>query len=250
MPSESENHEFQIYFLSEKAISVEFRQEISDENFLRIKTLNQCLNQKPFDGFLTSIPAYATLTIVFDPVLVIRSPGLSGRNCFERVSNFVKGINYSSAKISGEGNAVITIPVCYGGEFGPDLAELSRQHAMDQNDVIRLHTSAVYRVFMIGSVPGFAYMGGLPDILNTPRRASPREKVEAGAVGIAGKQTGIYPSDSPGGWQIIGRTPLKMFDVKRLQPSLLKSGDNVTFEAISMVEFIRIAEQENGDTNS
>jgi inhibitor of KinA len=129
------------------------------------------------------------------------------------------------------------IPVCYAKTFAPDLEDLALQNKISQEEVIRIHTSATYRVYMIGFLPGFAYMGRVDERIVTPRRSQPRTMVPAGSVGIAGEQTGIYPFASPGGWNIIGQTPVALFDVKRKQPVLLQPGDEVTFYSITEHEF-------------
>ncbi len=131
----------------------------------------------------------------------------------------------------------VEIPVCYGGELGPDLDDVARTHGLAPEEVIRLHADADYLVYMIGFMPGFAYLGGLPERIATPRRKTPRTAVPAGTVGIGGRQTGVYPLVSPGGWNLIGRTPVKIFDIKRDEPTLLSTGDRVRFRPISRSEF-------------
>jgi inhibitor of KinA len=131
------------------------------------------------------------------------------------------------------------VPVCYAGEFGPDLAEVAAFAAVSEAEAVRLHTSRMYRVFMLGFVPGFAYMGIVDAHIAAPRLSTPRVRVPAGSVGIAGVQTGIYPVSTPGGWRIIGRTPLKPFDLSRREPALFKPGDAVQFYAIDPEEYAR-----------
>lgn len=133
--------------------------------------------------------------------------------------------------------AVVTLPVVYGGSFGPDLGEVAERAGLSPQDVIRLHQEAVYRVAMVGFSPGFAYLIGLPEPLRVPRRETPRSRVEQGSVGIAGFQTGVYSFATPGGLQIIGRTPVALFDVRRSSPSLLAPGDEVRFEAVTEEEY-------------
>ncbi|WP_206830701.1 5-oxoprolinase subunit PxpB [Alicyclobacillus fructus] len=133
--------------------------------------------------------------------------------------------------------ARVTLPVVYGGAYGPDLDEVAQRAGLAPEDVIRLHQRAVYRVAMIGFSPGFAYLIGLPDVLRVPRRQTPRARVEQGSVGIAGFQTGVYSFATPGGWQIIGRTPVRLFDVRRQPASLLAPGDEVRFQAIAEEEY-------------
>jgi inhibitor of KinA len=133
----------------------------------------------------------------------------------------------------------VRIPVCYDAELGPDLAAVASFAGVSEADVVRVHTGATYRVFMLGFVPGFAYLGTVDERIAMPRRAAPRVRVPAGSVGIAGAQTGVYPAETPGGWQLIGRTPLKPFDPLREDPFLMKSGDAVQFFAIDRAEYDR-----------
>nr|WP_315421222.1 5-oxoprolinase subunit PxpB [uncultured Pedobacter sp.] len=233
----------EIYGLSEKSVTITFGMAI-DNGLLRLITdFNQLLLQNPFPGFITTVPAYTTLTVFFDPLSVMLSD-LPGEVCFEKVSAYLNEI----AQIKREKSKVIAdkvvIPVCYGGNFGPDLSTVARTNNLSETEVIDIHTDGEYVVFMIGFVPGFAYMGGMDTRLSTPRKEVPNAKISAGSVGIAGNQTGIYPMETPGGWQVIGRTPLKMFDVTRSQPSLLKGGDLVTFKSVDIDEFNAYAEYE------
>ncbi|WP_439696762.1 5-oxoprolinase subunit PxpB [Mucilaginibacter sp. AW1-7] len=230
------NKAFKIYYLSETAVTVEFGQQIAEELLNAVNSLNLLLHQQPFPGFNTTVPAYSTLTVFYDPVIVIKSD-LPGAGCFAKVSGYLDDLKFQKKTAKPAGGDTITIPVCYGGGFGPDLEEVADSHHIGIAEVIKLHSAATYKVYMIGFVPGFAYLGGMDERLATPRKATPRKLVPAGAVGIAGQQTGIYPLDTPGGWQIIGQTPLKMFDRDRGQPSLLKAGDMVVFKAIDIQEF-------------
>ncbi len=239
--SSQADHQLKIYSLSEQGVTIEFGQAISEDLLQLITNFHQLVNQNPFPGFYTAVPAYTTLSVFFDPVKVIQSRELPGEDCFEKVSGYILRLKATLKNtLASQGNT-ITIPVCYGGKFGPDIDEVASIHNLAVDEVIRLHSSAEYKVYMIGFVPGFAYMGGLNDLLATPRKATPRSAVPAGAVGIAGKQTGVYPLKTPGGWQIIGQTPVKMFDATRPQPSLLKAGDRVVFKSIDLPEFNLLA---------
>jgi inhibitor of KinA len=231
---------FKIYYLSEEAVTVEFGQQIAGNLLNAVNSLNNLLFGQPFPGFHTTVPAYATLTVFYDPVVVIKSD-LPGAGCFEKISTYLNNLNLQNKMSKPVEGDVVTIPVCYGGGFGPDLDEVAGLHQVSTAEVIRLHSAATYKVYMIGFVPGFAYLGGMDERLATPRKATPRKSVLAGAVGIAGQQTGVYPLETPGGWQIIGQTPLKLFDVNRGQPSLLKPGDTVIFKAIDLNEFNKLA---------
>jgi inhibitor of KinA len=227
---------FKIYYLSEFAVTVEFGQKIAENLLNAVNRLNELLYRQPFTGFRTTVPAYSTLTVFYDPVLVIKS-NLTGTSCFEKVSAYLNDLNLQKKTANLVKGDTIIIPVCYGENFGPDLEEVASLHQISTGDVIKLHSAATYKVYMIGFVPGFAYLGGMDERLATPRKATPRKSVPAGAVGIAGQQTGVYPLATPGGWQIIGQTPVRLFDMNRRQPSLLKPGDTVLFKPIGLNEF-------------
>ncbi len=140
---------------------------------------------------------------------------------------------------------VVSIPVCYGGDFGPDLEYVAHHNNISPQEVIEIHSGNEYSVYMIGFSPGFPYLGGMSEKISAPRRSSPRLIIPAGSVGIAGKQTGIYPIETPGGWQIIGRTPIKLFRPDEESPSLLQAGDKIKFTPISYPEFMKWEEQKN-----
>ncbi|MGN7989305.1 5-oxoprolinase subunit PxpB [Pedobacter sp. 22226] len=239
----SADYPVNIYALSEQSVTVEFGTVISEELLKLITGFNQFLVQNPFPGLITAVPAYASLTVFFDPLVVIASD-LPGKFSFDKVSQYLKKIGRTKREESYMQSDTIVIPVCYGGDFGPDISAVAQTNHLSTKEVIDIHSSKLYTVFMIGFVPGFAYMGGMDTRLTTPRKAVPDAKIPAGAVGIAGGQTGIYPMETPGGWQIIGRTPLKMFDVSRSQPSLLKGGDQVTFKSVGTDEFNTMLQNE------
>ena len=240
-PTSPVNYQLKIYSLSEQAVTIEFGQAISEDLLQLITNFHRLISQNPFPGFCTAVPAYTTLSVFFDPVRVFQTRELPGEDCFEKVSGYLIGLQKKLKKTPVAQTDAVAIPVCYGGTFGPDLDVIAGLHNLAIDEVIRLHSSAEYKVYMIGFVPGFAYLGGLTGLLTTPRKATPRSAVPAGAVGIAGKQTGVYPLETPGGWQIIGQTPVKMFDASRRQPSLLKAGDRVVFKPIDISEFNRLA---------
>jgi inhibitor of KinA len=231
-----------IYGLSEQSVTVEFGTVISEELLSLITGFNQLLLQNPFPGLITTVPAYCTLTVFFDPLKVIATD-LPGQFCYDKVSLYLKKLGLTKREKSTSVADQLIIPVCYGGDFGPDILTVAQTNNLTEAEVIEMHTSVQYTVYMIGFVPGFAYMGGMDEKLTTSRKQTPDAEIAAGSVGIAGTQTGIYPMETPGGWQIIGRTPLKMFDVDRAQPSLLKSGDLITFKAIGIEEFNTYAER-------
>ncbi len=225
------------YPLGENALTIEFGSVIDEAISNRVTAFNRLLNQKPFPGMYQTVAAYATLTIFFDPKTVINQKNITGTTCFEKVRNYLLSIKIGDVQNHAGEAQVITIPVCYGGEYGPDLQYVAEYHQLSPEEAIQLHSAAIYKVYMIGFIPGFTYLGGLDARLETPRKSTPRNSVQPGSVGIAGAQTGIYPLETPGGWQIIGRTPLKMFDAAREQPALLKAGDRVKFEPVDGAGF-------------
>ena len=172
---------------------------------------------------LEVIPGMNNLTLVFDPLLY------PVQFFIDQLCSFWDEVQKIAPSELNRTGKEIAIPVVYGGEKGPDLSEVARLHKMSVDEVIKRHSSAVYTVFFIGFMPGFVYLGGLDEQLVTPRRAEPRLQIPAGSVGIGGAQTGIYPSVSPGGWQIIGNTETKLFDPERAQPALLLPGDTLRF---------------------
>jgi KipI family sensor histidine kinase inhibitor len=183
--------------------------------------LAQAVRAARISGVRDVVPTYRSVAVHFDP---LRTDGAA---LLERIR--AEASTGASAAIAPA--APIRVPVRYGGDFGPDLAAVARFAGTTESDVVRLHTSRTYRVFMLGFVPGFTYMGTVDPRIAAPRLAVPRVSVPAGSVGIAGAQTGIYPESTPGGWQIIGHTSLKPFDPDRLEPFLFKPGDTVQFVA-------------------
>jgi len=171
-------------------------------------------------GVTECVPGYATLTVHYDPL---------GAGDVEAA---LRRILAKLDDAEGGAGRRVEVPVRYGGEWGPDLEEVAALHGISADEVVRLHTAAEYRVHLIGFVPGFPYLGGLDPRLHTPRRDAPRAAVPAGSVGIGGAQTGIYPAESPGGWRLIGRTPLALFDPWRDPPALLRAGDRIRFRAV------------------
>lgn len=205
----------------------------------------KAIEEKPFPGFIEVSIAFNSLTVFFDPWEVHRhghpSPLDFARNWLEKL---VSGFEHGGSDNNFTGKQHL-LPVCYEPAFGPDLHTLAVYQGLEPEDVIRLHTSHTYYVFMVGFSPGFPYLGILPDTLDTPRKASPALSVPAGSVGIAGKQTGIYPFNTPGGWNIIGRTPMKLFDIREPNPCLLKAGDTVRFTRIDRQTFLYLNQYED-----
>ncbi len=201
----------------------------------------EALSEKLFEGFLEMVPTYTGLTIYFDPLMVMRSK-LPGGNPFEKVSGHLKSIQLKEINTQ-RAEHWVSIPVCYEIEFGLDLPELSIQLNLSIEEIIHLHHETEYTVFMVGFTPGFPYMGITHPGLECKRKQNPRIRIPPGSVAIALNQTGIYPLETPGGWQIIGRTPMKLFSVVNHPPALLKPGDRVKFERISKSEFNNMIER-------
>jgi KipI family sensor histidine kinase inhibitor len=212
--------------MGDRSLLVELGETISPEVNRRVQELMLQLQQARLPGVQEFAPGYRSLLVVFDPLTI--SPEVLKTRITEAVAQ-PSASGLAQAKL-------ITVPVFYGGEYGPDLEWVSGHLGISAEELIRLHTGTIYRVYMIGFTPGYPYMGELPAELATPRRSTPRTRVPKGSVGIAQRQTGIYPVESPGGWQIIGWTPIELFDPSRQLPSLLEMGDRVKFEAVRQVE--------------
>jgi len=211
----------------DSALVVEFGDEISKEVNRRVHTLAYALEKNPLPGLGEAVPTYRSLLIHYDPL----------RLSCEEIKAFVSDVLQKGEEVLLPEPRVVEVPVVYGGEFGPDIEFVAEHNGLSVEEVIRLHSGATYTVYMLGFTPGFTYLGGLPEALATPRLPTPRKLVPAGSVGIAGAQTGIYPIATPGGWRLIGRTPLKLFDPNHDPPVLLGPGDKVHFVPISEEEF-------------
>jgi inhibitor of KinA len=192
----------------------------------RVHALDQTLCDSAPPGWIENIPGYATLLVRFDPLLVESA-------CVE---TWVRETMPSLPAYPIDAGRLVEVPVVYGGDAGPDLPDLARRHSLTAQQVVELHTAPLYHVYMMGFMPGFAYLGGLNLALATPRLEKPRIRVPAGSVGIAGDQTGVYPIESPGGWNLIGRTTLPFFDPSAAEPFLLRPGDRVRFIAAEVLD--------------
>lgn len=215
------------------ALLVELADAIGEGATDRVLRLAAAFDAANLPGIVDRIPGYTTLLVLFDPEVV--DPNALAATLLQLDRDAV------AAPLSP--GRLVTIPVAYGGEFGPDLAGLAKRAGLSEAEVIARHARAAYRVACVGFVPGFAYLVGLPPELASPRRTSPRTRVPAGSVAIGGEQTGVYPFETPGGWHLIGRTPLRPFDPARAEPALLQAGDSVRFEPIAPAAFAVIADQ-------
>jgi inhibitor of KinA len=221
--------------LGDSAVVVSFGTGTDDAALSRLRRLASVLAREQAHGIVEVVPAYATVAVFYEPARF----AAGGAAPYESVCQFIAARVEPGrdAADSAPAGRLVAIPVCYGGEFGPDLEAVAAHSGLTAAAVIGVHAGADYAVHAIGFAPGFPYLGGLPAALHTPRRTTPRTSVPAGAVGIGGAQTGVYPLASPGGWNLIGRTPLKLFDAARGEPALLRTGDRVKFHAISAEEF-------------
>jgi inhibitor of KinA len=208
--------------MGDRSMLVELGEEISPATNGLVQDLLQRLEAAAIPGIRELAPGYRSLLVAYNP-LVISPAELQSR---------ITTVAGDTGRFSATAARLVTVPVVYGGAGGPDLDAVAAHLQIGAEEVVRLHTKTAYRVYMIGFMPGYPYMGELPAALAMPRRHTPRTRVPKGSVGIAQRQTGIYPVDSPGGWQIIGWTPIELFDPHRRPPSLLNMGDTVKFEAI------------------
>jgi inhibitor of KinA len=213
----------------DSALFVEFEERIDVEVNARTIALADAVQNAAIPGVHDVVPTYRSVAVYFDPLRVD----------YDALMMRVERELARPQQAPPTAAAPIRIPVCYGGELGPDLASVAAFADVSEDEVVRLHTSATYRVFMLGFVAGFAYMGIVDRRIAMPRHATPRVRVPLGSVGIAGVQTGIYPAETPGGWQLIGRTPVQPFDPARAEPFLMKAGDAVQFFAIGREEYDR-----------
>ncbi|MBN1102859.1 MAG: 5-oxoprolinase subunit PxpB [Deltaproteobacteria bacterium] len=212
--------------MGDRALLVELGEGVNPPVNRRVREIFLGLERRPMKGIMEVVPSYRSLMFVFDPLTISRiTLERRIREDWEKANSTVIAEPRTRE-----------VPVVYGGEFGPDLEWVARYHNITPEDVVRLHTGTAYQVYMIGFAPGFPYMGELPEALATPRRETPRLAVPRGSVAIAQRQTGIYPVQSPGGWQILGRTPLRLFDASRWPPTPLETGDMVRFIAVEKGE--------------
>ncbi|MCL6515460.1 MAG: 5-oxoprolinase subunit PxpB [Alicyclobacillus sp.] len=213
--------------LGDSAAVVRLGETIDPETHRRVRRLERAIERAAPRWFVELVPAFTTVTVFYDPM----------RADFAQVEGWL------ARQVEALGDEPlpppreVRIPVCYGGEFGPDLGEVAAHNGLTEDEVIFIHSQGAYVVYMIGFAPGFPYLGGMSERIAAPRRATPRVSIPAGTVGIAGMQTGVYPISTPGGWQLIGRTPIRLFRPEQDPPTLLSAGDIVRFEPISRETF-------------
>lgn len=219
--------EYQILNAGDSAVCVEFGKKIDDAVNARVNSLHQILLKRQIKGVIESIPTFRSLLVCYDPVKL-------------KYKKLVRILESCIAQIRVEENAekrIVEIPVCYEAQFAPDMENVTAHTGLSAEEVIALHCGRDYRIHMLGFLPGFPYLGGMDERLVTPRLKTPRTRIEPGSVGIGGSQTGVYPLASPGGWQLIGKTPLVLYDPQRDNPILYEAGDYIRFVRISAEQF-------------
>lgn len=225
-------NKIRILTAGDSSLLVEFGKEISPKINQKIAATVQLMRDQYIEGVVDVIPAFCSLLINYDPRVI----------AYEEIKERIQGLLKIEVKGSENRKKVYEIPVCYGGEYGPDIANIAENAGLSEEEVIKIHSSRDYLIYMLGFLPGFCYLGGLDERIHTPRLANPRIKINAGSVGIGGSQTGIYPLDSPGGWQLMGMTPVKTYDPDREVPILVEAGDYIRFVPIDEAEYKRIKE--------
>jgi inhibitor of KinA len=226
---------FRIVADGDAAILVELPQVVDPAANAWCVALADAVRRKGEPAVRDVVPGYCSVTVYFDPLMI--KP--------EWLEQEIRTCAAAMTDVERQRGATVEIPVCYGGEHGPDLDAVARFAGSTGGDVVARHTAVTYRVFMIGFLPGFPYLGEVDARIAAPRRSTPRPAVPAGAVAIAGRQTGIYPQASPGGWNIIGRTPVRLFDGSRQEPCALAVGDSVRFRAITPEQFLDMTRDED-----
>ncbi|MCQ2452228.1 MAG: 5-oxoprolinase subunit PxpB [Oscillospiraceae bacterium] len=221
-----------ILVAGDSSLLIEFKQEINPEINRKIAALVQLIREQHIEGIVDMIPTYCSLLINYDPRVIL----------YDALAERLKGLLKIEVAAGSDRKKIYEIPVCYGGAYGPDLSVIAEHAGLSEEEVIRIHSSQDYLIYMLGFLPGFTYLGGLDERIHTPRLKNPRVRIEAGSVGIGGSQTGIYPMDSPGGWNLMGMTPVKTYDPNREVPILVEAGDYIRFVPIDEAEYKRILE--------
>ena len=228
--------------LGDCAIVVKLGERVDEETHTKVSVFSDYLDSHPFDGLVEYIPAFTSVTVVYDPVCIFLkdSQGMAQgeiRYPYDGVKRrLIEMLEHIQEGAVSEPR-IVEIPVCYGDEFGVDLEHVAEINGISTDEVIEIHAGGSYLVYMLGFAPGFPYLGGMDPRIAAPRKQTPRLAIPPGTVGIAGEQTGVYPIETPGGWQLIGRTPLALFLPDRQPPTLLEAGDRIRFYPITRKEY-------------
>ncbi|RNF39687.1 5-oxoprolinase subunit PxpB [Planococcus salinus] len=219
------------------ALMIEIHADSSNDTQQEIQKIVSFLETHPPVWLVEYIPAFTTVAVLFDPLLAVSD---SFATPYDKVRTELQRCFQQLEKNQESTIKTVELPVCYGGEWGPDLEFVASHNNLSPKEVIRIHSSTTYRVAMIGFAPGFPFLEGMSEKIAAPRKDSPRLRIPERSVGIAGKQTGVYPIETPGGWQLIGRTPLRLFLPEKSEPSLLRAGDFVRFVEVSPQEYEKL----------
>lgn len=232
---------YELLPLGDSAIMIRFGHGIDEATHRKVGALTAYLEEHPFAGMIECVPAFATVAIHYDPAAVMKSrvfPESMHASIYETACSRLQLIlSAEELSCTDTDRRTIEIPVCYGGEYGPDLSFVAAHNGLTEEEVVAIHSSGSYLVYMLGFAPGFPYLGGMSERIAAPRRQSPRTVIPQGSVGIAGGQTGVYPVATPGGWQLIGRSPVELFRPREAIPSLLRSGDFVRFKPVTKEQY-------------
>lgn len=232
---------YSFYPLGDAAVLIHFADIVSEEVHRQVTAAAKAIEHAPFHGLVESIPSFTSIAVYYDASKIIKPDGFD--TVYAYVCNMLEQqIDEAAAENGIMDKEIVEIPVCYGGEYGPDLEEVAQRNGLLPEEVIQLHSGQDYLIYAIGFAPGFPYVGGVSEKIATSRKKTPRLRIPAGSVGIAGMQTGIYPIETPGGWQIIGRTPLALFRPEAQSPTLLNSGQYIRFRPIASEEYEHLKE--------
>lgn len=218
----------------DRALTVEFGNEIDEHINARLMAFIRVLSAEKIKGIDEYIPSFRSVLIHYNPCII----------SFEQMEEYIEKALKTPFHEASHKKRIVQIPVCYEGEYAPDIEFVAEHAGISVDEVIKIHTSKPYLIYMLGFQPGFPYLGGLDERIHTPRLASPRIKLEAGSVGIGGSQTGLYPMESPGGWQIIGRTPVRCYNPDKEHPIPYQAGEYIQFVPVSKEEYSRIVEED------
>ncbi|MDD5264454.1 MAG: 5-oxoprolinase subunit PxpB [Candidatus Bipolaricaulis sp.] len=216
--------------MGDQSLLIEFEESIGPEIHRKVRALSRAIEGAQIAGAREVIPAYRSMLVHYDPQ----------ETSIEDLCLRIRELESRPDDLDDSRSRRVRVPVCYGGDLGPDLPYVAQHNGLTEDDVVAIHSGATYRVYMVGFLPGFPYLGGMSDRIATPRLPEPRTRTPAGSVGVAGTQTGVYPIESPGGWRIIGRTPIELFVAHEVPPARLLMGDSVEFVPISRCEFEEI----------